>query len=110
MSSLARSTHMSIDPPVTPASVRAAIDAALHELRDAAGTLAAKYGHQLGGWHASGGANDEVAYCRHCRRAVVIDVVRDPHLAGQAITQRCPNRPDAFLANQHESDVIGGGR
>lgn len=93
--------------PVTAASIQAAQDAALRELRAAAVTIAKERGHWPGSWHELDDAC-EVAYCRSCWRAAVVDVLRDPHLAGPALSEPCaPRRPDAFLANQHESRTRG---
>lgn len=99
-------------PPVTAASVRAAKDDALRQLRESARVIAARHGHVLGTWRESLDEG-EVAYCRGCWRAAAIDVVREPHLAGQALREPCgpiQTRPDAFLANQHESEIRRGGR
>jgi hypothetical protein len=93
------------DLPCTLATIQAAQDAALRELRDVADTIARQHGHDLGRWrdHEHGG---EVAFCQSCWRSTSIDIVREPHLAGPALSDRCPPRivrPDAFLASQHES-------
>jgi hypothetical protein len=76
------------DPPVTAASIAAAKQAALHELRDVALVGASVNGHVLGMWHELDDAT-EVAYCRGCWRAAVVDVLRDPHFAGPALSERC---------------------
>jgi hypothetical protein len=95
-------------PPVTLASIASAKAAALRELRDVAAVLAVAKGHVLGTWHELED-DTQVAYCRGCWRQAVIDVLRDPHYAGPAISERC-GRPDALLANQHESVTRGGAR
>lgn len=79
------------------------------ELHEVAAVIAAQQGHELGRWRETNAEDVEVAYCRHCWRAAVVDVLRDPHLAGPALSERCaPRRPDAFLSNQHEADLRGG--
>lgn len=95
-------------PPPTAADVARAKESALHELRAVTAAMAADKGHQLGTWRDAG-PEEEVAYCRSCRRAAYITLVRPPHFAGQALSQKC-QRPDAFLVNQHASDLAGGGR
>jgi hypothetical protein len=99
---------MQTNPPVTPASIAAAKTSALAELRGVAAVLTGAKGHVLGTWHELED-DTQVAYCRGCWRGVVIDVLRDPHYAGQAISEGC-SRPDAFLTNQHESVTRGGAR
>lgn len=93
------------NPPAPPsaADVARAKRDAIHELRGIAAAVASDSGHALGTWHESA-AEEEVAYCRTCRQAVYIQLVRPPHFEGPAITARCP-RPDAFLANAHDSEV-----
>ena len=76
---------------------------AIHELRTVVADLAADLGHQLGGWYESA-PEEEVAYCRRCRRPVYIQLVRPPHFEGPALTQAC-RRPDAFLAHQSAADI-----
>ncbi len=71
---------------------------ALAMLRCSAMLTAIQLGHQMGAWHEMFTADVEVAYCQKCRRRVEIDLDHKPHVAGQAISQRCA-RPDAFLAN-----------
>jgi hypothetical protein len=62
--------------------------------------MAEAQGHVLGHWHERLNQDGcEVAYCRTCRRSIEIDVDRQPTVAGQAMTERCQVRPDAFLAN-----------
>jgi hypothetical protein len=89
-------------PPATDASVRAAKQSSLLELRQHATTLAIAKGHTLGRWHELREDDCETAYCRNCFFAARIDAVREPHYAGKAISEPC-RRPDAFLANQHAS-------
>lgn len=92
--------------PCTAESIEAARRAAVLELRDAAGVIATEKGHQLGTWRSAGYTEIETAHCAKCWRVAVIEVDRDPHLAGPALSERCaPRRPDAFLANQYESKV-----
>lgn len=83
---------------------------ALKQLRVlATGVTARAKGHVLGTWHELDDAR-EVAYCRVCWRNAVVDTVREPHLSGLAFAEPCaapPIRPDAFLANQHESVTRG---
>jgi hypothetical protein len=97
-----------LEPPVTEASIEAAKTSALRELRAGAVDLATARGHYLGRlWHELDDAC-EVAYCKTCWRAAVVDVLREPRLAGPALSEPCaPRRPDAFLANQHESRTRG---
>lgn len=90
--------------PVTAESVERARVAMRDELREAASASAFSKGHVLGTWYELTDDGVEVAYCRPCRRRVVIDITRDPHLSGDALREAC-QRPDAFLANQHESEV-----
>lgn len=95
--------------PVTPTSIEAAKAAALQELRETAVALAAARGHQLGRWHRVEQAEDvEVAYCQQCFRPAAIEILRDPHLAGPALSEACQRRrPDAFLADTHPGDLGG---
>jgi hypothetical protein len=90
------------DPPVTEASIRAAKQSSLSQLRAIAYEMAEAKGHSLGRWHELRADDCETAYCRNCFFAARIDAVREPHYAGKALSQTCL-RPDAFLANQHES-------
>lgn len=100
------------DPPVTPASIAAAQRSALAELREAAQSIAASRGHALGKWRETNEIDVEVAFCSRCWRSAAIDVLRDPHLAGPALSDRCApqrsRRPDAFLAHQHETAMTRG--
>lgn len=82
---LQMSTH--VDPP-TPASIAAAKLDARAQLRLIAAHAAEQLGHGLGLWR-DWEAETEIAYCVRCRRSAVIDPVRDPHLAGAALSERC---------------------
>jgi hypothetical protein len=60
---------------------------------------ASTLGHALGIWH-DGTWEEEVAYCQSCGRKVIIDLLRDPHMAGSATSEACPRAVlDPFLAN-----------
>lgn len=70
---------------------------------------AEQQGHALGRWRELREDSVFVAHCSRCLRTAVVDALREPQVCGPAISERCP-RPDPFLASQHESDLIGGGR
>jgi hypothetical protein len=84
---------------------------AIANLRHEAERAAEHRGHSLGRWrHWAGHDGHEAAYCRRCWKKADIDILREPHVAGQAISEACPPRPDAFLAKQHPADLWGGVR
>lgn len=100
-------SEVKLDPPVTEASIAAAKADAMSELREAAQIIARQQGHVLGRWRESNDSDVEAAFCRNCWRSAVIDGLRDPRLAGPALSEKCSGkRPDAFLANQHDGDTL----
>lgn len=75
--------------PVTAASIEAAKAGALDELRKAAEGMADQKGHVLGMWHDLNDDGSQRAYCRRCWRSAFVDVERDPHIDGPAISEAC---------------------
>jgi hypothetical protein len=90
-------------PPQSPASIQAAIDAAVRELKKLAERIALQQRHVLGRWRETRDSDVFVARCRNCNQQVVVDGVHEPHLAGEASSTGVCRRADAFLATQHES-------
>ena len=66
--------------------------------------LAQQRGHLLGTWREVGD-EEEVAYCRNCWRGATIDVLRDPHMAGPALSEGCIALPFRLHMAPHVEDA-----
>lgn len=74
------------------ASIDAAREYAMKELRELAVQIASGRGHQLGTWRDVHADDAQVAYCHNCWRSAIVEVTRDPHhLVGAALYEVCPN-------------------